>query len=115
MRPSDFSNYSGQMSSLGAGSMLRSLLSSTTSIPSLILWGPPGCGKTSLANIIASNSKGNAKFVKMSACVCGVAEVREVVKQAKTELSHVQEEDHPVYGRGAQVQQEPAGLLPAPH
>jgi len=87
MRPTDFNTYSGQSTSLGPGSMLRSLLSSTTSIPSLILWGPPGCGKTTLANIISTMAKGSARFVKMSACTCGVAEVRDMVKQAKTELS----------------------------
>jgi len=86
MRPTDFSTYSGQGNSLGPGSMLRSLLSSTSSVPSLILWGPPGCGKTTLANIISNMTKGSARFVKMSACTCGVAEVREMVKQAKTEL-----------------------------
>ena len=81
MRPSDFSSYFGQNSSLGPSSMLRTLLSSSSSIPSLILWGPPGCGKTTLANIIAMKAKSTARFVKMSACVCGVAEVRDVVKQ----------------------------------
>merc|ERR1712142_1086635 len=85
MRPADFSDYFGQSSSLGPNTMLRNLLGSST-IPSLILWGPPGCGKTTLANIIAMKVKGEAKFVKLSACTCGVAEVREVVKQAKSEL-----------------------------
>lgn len=86
MRPSHFSEYCGQESSLGPNTWLRNLLN-TKSYPSLILWGPPGCGKTSLANIIAMKVKGEARFVKMSACNCGVAEVREVVKQAKSELT----------------------------
>merc|ERR1719209_1317666 len=67
-------------------SQLQTILISSN-LPSLILWGPPGCGKTSLANIIAESNKGRARFVKMSACTCGVAEVREVVKQAKNEIN----------------------------
>merc|ERR1719300_1276033 len=76
MRPLDFSSYAGQSKALGEGSVIRTLLEDVTKIPSLILWGPPGCGKTSLANIISNKAKssGSAKFVKMSACTCGVAE-----------------------------------------
>ncbi|XP_023335284.1 ATPase WRNIP1 isoform X2 [Eurytemora carolleeae] len=84
MRPQDLSTYIGQESVVGASSQLRKLLEAET-IPSLVLWGPPGCGKTSLANVIANKVKGKCKFVKMSACTCGVNEVREVVKQAKNE------------------------------
>jgi len=89
MRPTDFSSYSGQSKALSEGSVIRTLLDDVTKIPSLILWGPPGCGKTSLANIISNKAKssGSAKFVKMSACTCGVAEVKNVVQAAKTELS----------------------------
>ena len=85
MRPSDFSSYSGQEKSLGQNSFLQSCLNNISRLPSLLLWGPPGCGKTSLANIIASKAKGFAKFVKMSAVTCGVADVKEVIQTAKTE------------------------------
>lgn len=88
MRPITLSTYSGQESAVGPKTQLYSILESDPhKLPSLILWGPPGCGKTSLANVIASKTKSLAKFVKMSACVCGVNEVREVIKQAKNELA----------------------------
>jgi len=86
LRPKDLSSYVGQENVVGEDSQLRKLLQADN-VPSLILWGPPGCGKTSLANVISNKLKGKSRFVKMSACTCGVAEVREVVKQAKNELS----------------------------
>ena len=85
MRPTEFSSYSGQQKSLGPNSFLQSCLNNISKLPSLIIWGPPGCGKTSLANIIANKSKGFAKFVKMSAVTCGVSDVKDVIKAAKTE------------------------------
>ena len=87
MRPTDFSSYSGQQKTLGPKSFLQSCLANISKLPSLIIWGPPGCGKTSLANIIANKSKGFAKFVKMSAVTCGVADVKDVIQTAKTEQS----------------------------
>jgi len=88
MRPTDFSAYAGQEKVLGRGSVIRSLLEDVTQMPSLLVWGPPGCGKTTLANILATSAKasGSVKFVKMSAVTCGVSEVKEVVQTAKTEL-----------------------------
>ena len=85
MRPTDFSSYSGQQKTLGPHSFLQSCLNNISKLPSLIIWGPPGCGKTSLANIIANKSKGFAKFVKMSAVTCGVSDVKDVIQTAKTE------------------------------
>ena len=86
MRPKDFSSYAGHESALGENTVIRSLLEDVSRMPSIIVWGPPGCGKTSLANIIATKAKGVAKFVKMSAVTCGVSEVKDVVQAAKTEL-----------------------------
>ncbi|TSR16014.1 ATPase WRNIP1 [Bagarius yarrelli] len=87
MRPCTLEEYFGQNKVLGEHTLLRSLLQSQE-IPSLILWGPPGCGKTTLAHIIASSSKkkGTARFVTLSATSTSTSEVREVIKQAQNEL-----------------------------
>ena len=89
MRPADLSAYVGQEAVTAAGGTWRPLLEGDpASLPSLVLWGPPGCGKTSLANVIALRCRrpgARARFVKMSACTAGVADVREMVKQAVNE------------------------------
>lgn len=85
MRPSDFDVYLGQEGAIGPGSQLRKLLEADH-VPSLILWGPPGCGKTSLVNVIGKRVK-SAKLVKMSAVTAGVADVREIIKQAKNDVA----------------------------
>ncbi|KAM9845255.1 ATPase WRNIP1 isoform 1-T2 [Aulostomus maculatus] len=87
LRPDTLEEYFGQNKTLGQQTLIRSLLDSQD-IPSLILWGPPGCGKTTLAHIIASTSKknGTARFVTLSATSASVSDVREVIKQAQNEL-----------------------------
>ncbi|XP_061653715.1 ATPase WRNIP1 isoform X2 [Phyllopteryx taeniolatus] len=87
LRPNTLVEYFGQNKVVGEQTLLRSLLDSQE-IPSLILWGPPGCGKTTLAHIIGSNSKkkGTARFVRLSATGASTADVREVIKQAQNEL-----------------------------
>ncbi|KAL5020961.1 hypothetical protein ScPMuIL_000116 [Solemya velum] len=86
MRPKTLDDYVGQDKSVGRKSILRSLLQSD-SIPSMVLWGPPGCGKTTLARIIANTckEKGSIKFVQLSATAAGVNDVKEVVKVAKND------------------------------
>ncbi|XP_063529375.1 ATPase WRNIP1-like isoform X2 [Cydia strobilella] len=86
MRPLSLDDIVGHKESFGAGTMLRSMLEQNK-IPNMILWGPPGCGKTSMANVIAQICKKqkNLRFVKMSATMSGINDVKEVVKVAKNE------------------------------
>ncbi|XP_029446396.1 ATPase WRNIP1 isoform X1 [Rhinatrema bivittatum] len=86
MRPCALEDYVGQDKVLGEKTLLRTLLHSQE-IPSIILWGPPGCGKTTLAHIIAKTSKKNGtRFVTLSATSASTNDVREVIKQAQNEL-----------------------------
>jgi putative ATPase len=80
MRPNSLNNFVGQEHILGKGRVLRRAIESDR-IPSVILWGPPGCGKTTLAYIMA-NSTG-AYFSPVSAASASVADLRRVVEQAK--------------------------------
>jgi len=80
MRPRILDEVVGQDPLLGAGSALRSLAESGT-LPSLILWGPPGCGKTTLARLLATHA--NAHFEPLSAVMAGVKEIRDVVQRAR--------------------------------
>ncbi|XP_070603261.1 ATPase WRNIP1 isoform X1 [Erythrolamprus reginae] len=85
LRPSHLGDYVGQNQALGKETLLRSLLEAHE-IPSLILWGPPGCGKTTLAHIIASSSKKNGtRFVTLSATSAKTSDVRDVILQAQNE------------------------------
>ncbi|KAK7866728.1 hypothetical protein R5R35_003149 [Gryllus longicercus] len=89
MRPKDLSSFVGQEHILGHAKALRTLLEKSD-VPNMILWGPPGCGKTSLAHIIANQCKQNSnryRFAKLSATMDGIDKVKEVVKIAKNELT----------------------------
>jgi len=80
MRPTNLSELLGQSRILGPQSMLRRSLEKD-SVPSLILWGPPGCGKTSLAHVIKSQSA--KSFVSISAVSAGVKDVKETIAAAR--------------------------------
>ncbi|XP_072880308.1 ATPase WRNIP1 [Hemitrygon akajei] len=86
MRPCVLAEIIGQSKVLGENTLLRTLLESYE-IPSIILWGPPGCGKTSLAHVLANNSRkqSSTRFVSLSAANATVNNVREVIKQAQNE------------------------------
>jgi putative ATPase len=81
MRPKDLDEVIGQIHLLGNDGILKQIVRSKRPV-SLILWGPPGSGKTTLARIIAQEVK--ADFVEMSAVTAGMADVRKVVERAKT-------------------------------
>jgi putative ATPase len=80
MRPRTLDDYVGQEHIVGEGKILRRLIDAGQ-LPSIILWGPPGAGKTTLARIIAG--RGNARFVALSAVSAGVADLRRVVAEAR--------------------------------
>jgi len=82
LRPETLDQLIGQQHLTGKGSVLRTALENHT-IPSMILWGPPGVGKTTIANIIAHTL--HVPFYTLSAISSGVKEVREVIEKAKHE------------------------------
>jgi putative ATPase len=82
MRPSNLDDYFGQPHLVGKGAVLRNIIESG-SIPSFILWGPPGVGKTTLAHIIAQTM--NRPFFSLSAINSGVKDIREVIDKAKAQ------------------------------
>ncbi|MEK7104355.1 MAG: replication-associated recombination protein A [Patescibacteria group bacterium] len=82
MRPRNLDEFLGQDDILGQGKILRQSISQDK-IPSIIFWGPPGSGKTTLANIIANQTK--ADFVKFSAVTSGLKDLREVIKRAQND------------------------------
>ena len=80
LRPQTLEEFVGQRHLLGPGKVLRRLIESDN-ISSMIFWGPPGVGKTTLARIIAHRTK--AEFIDFSAVTSGIREIREVMQQAE--------------------------------
>ncbi len=83
MRPRSLDEVVGQQHLLGDGSPLRRLIGDTVPATSVILWGPPGTGKTTLAYLVA----GNRRFMELSAVTAGVKDVRAVIDDSKRRLS----------------------------
>ncbi|MBF0193859.1 MAG: replication-associated recombination protein A [Magnetococcales bacterium] len=83
MRPQTLAEVVGQEHLTAKGKLLYATLEKNR-IPSLILWGPPGCGKTTIARVIANKTK--YRFEALSAVLAGVKEVREVMQKARGEL-----------------------------
>ncbi len=83
MRPRNFADFVGQEHLVGEGHVLRRCIESDQ-LPSIILWGPPGSGKTTLAYVIASVTKSH--FSPLSAVTAGVADLRRIVDEARQRL-----------------------------
>ncbi|MCC8116832.1 MAG: replication-associated recombination protein A, partial [Planctomycetes bacterium] len=83
MRPRTLDEFQGQDHLVGPGRLIRKAIESDV-IPSMILWGPPGSGKTTLAQVIANTTK--RRFVTFSAVLQGVKEVRAIVEEARERL-----------------------------
>ncbi len=84
MRPKTLEEYVGQKHLLGEGKVLRRLIENDQ-ISSMIFWGPPGVGKTTLAKIIARRTR--AEFIEFSAVTSGIKEIKEIMKQAEARRS----------------------------
>ena len=85
MRPRDLSEFVGQDEILGPGTLLRTSIEDDA-LSSLIFWGPPGSGKTTLARIIAERSE--RRFVAFSAVTSGIKDVKEIIAEAKQDLKY---------------------------
>ena len=80
MRPRTLAEFAGQEDIVGPGKLLRRAIESDRLFSSILLWGPPGSGKTTLARIIANSTKSH--FETLSAVLAGVAQLRKVIAQA---------------------------------
>lgn len=80
MRPASLDEYIGQNHLMGKDAVLGNIIRSGAQLPSIILWGPPGVGKTTLARLIAKNY--NSTFYSLSAIQSGVKDVRDVIESA---------------------------------
>ncbi len=84
IRPEKLEDFLGQDEVVGKGRLLRKAIEGD-SLPSMILWGPPGSGKTTLAFIIAKQTQSD--FIQFSAVTSGVADLRNVIKKAEENKS----------------------------
>ena len=83
LRPVTLDEIIGQQHLIGEGKVLRKMVESDR-IPSMIFWGPPGVGKTTLASVIARTTK--ASFINFSAVTSGIKEIKEVMKRAEEDV-----------------------------
>src|SRR3982075_2384877 len=81
MRPRTLAEFVGQEHLVGQGRVLRRLIEGGGTLPSMILWGPPGTGKTTLARLLAE--KTDARFVALSAVFSGVKDLRAAIAEAR--------------------------------
>ena len=88
MRPQSLADYAGQQHLIGEGSALRNAITAGR-VFSLILWGPPGTGKTTLAEVIAAHA--DASIIKLSAVTSGVKDIREAIEVARAHKQQFQQ------------------------
>ena len=84
VRPTDFDDFFGQKDIIGKDKILLNIINDDN-ISSMIFWGPPGCGKTTLAKIISKKTK--SKFIEFSAVRNGINDIKDVLISIKKELS----------------------------
>lgn len=87
LRPKNLEEYMGQQNVISRNSALTTLLNSKR-LFSLILWGPPGCGKTTLARLIANHTE--SQFIELSAVSSGIKDIKECIERAKEKLVYGQ-------------------------
>ena len=110
LRPHRLDDFVGQEHVLGPGRALRRAIEADQ-VPSLILWGPPGTGKTTIARIMAERT--GAVFVSFSAVMGGVKEIREIVAGGPRPAPPAPAAHHPVRRRDPPLHQGAAGRVPA--
>ncbi|QDV35022.1 replication-associated recombination protein A [Tautonia plasticadhaerens] len=86
MRPRSLDEFVGQEHLIGPGKLLRRLVEGSGRIPSMILWGPPGSGKTTLARLLSTRDR--TRFEPVSAVLSGVKELREAIARAREARRH---------------------------
>ena len=89
MRPTTFNDFVGQEHLIGPGRVLRKAIESGK-VPSIILWGPPGSGKTTLAHIIAESTE--SYFAAISAVSAGVADLRQIIESANDRRKNIRQQ-----------------------
>ena len=96
MAPETLDEYVGQEDIIGKDKMLYRLIKADR-LSSIILWGPPGCGKTSLARVIANTTKN--KFERLNAVNAGVADIKKIVEDTQNPLLNPSRKSSFIYRR----------------